>query len=111
MSPCAFPSLLVKKIRLGPFGSMNVNNVHAKADYGIKSGKYGVVLCSEGSYALGDFKTAPTKTVYNPITGDFKESHKFKITDALSATVAFASNAHNGIFSNASMGATLNFSV
>jgi len=100
-----------QELCIGPFGSMNVANIHAKADYGINSGKYGVALCAEGSYKLGDFKTGATKMVYNPVTGDFKESHKIKITDALSATVAFASNAHNGIFTNASMGATLNFSV
>lgn len=95
----------------GPFGTLNISKVHAKADYGIKAGSYGVNLCLEGKYALGDFNTIATKMAYNPLSGDFKESHKFAITPALSANVSFASNAHKGLFNNASMGATLNFSV
>jgi len=102
---------LNKPVNMLGFGTLNLSNAHIKADYGINSGKYGAAICLEGNYQIGAFKTTGYKMYYNPINGDFKEMHKFKVTDALTATFGYSSNAHKGILSDASMGASLSFSV
>jgi len=100
-----------KPVNILNFGTFHLKNAHIKADYGINSGKYGAGVCLEGSYQFGAFNTTATKMYYNPISGDFKEMHKFKVTDALTANFGWSSNAHKGLFSDASLGASLSFSV
>lgn len=99
-----------KDICLGPFGSVKLNDVHVKFNYGMDSGKYGAQMANEGSYNFGDCN-ANFKQSYDLINGDYKESMKFKVTDSLTANISHKHNPHKGFLKDLQLGASLNFSM
>lgn len=94
-----------------PFGSVNVDNLHVRTQYGLKSADWGSQLCLEGNCQMGGFTTNKSRFLFNAKSLDYLETHDFKLNDSLNVIVSGKSNFKGGFFNNYNLGCAMNFSA
>lgn len=94
-----------------PNASFNMNNFHAKAQYGIKSSDYGCQVAVDGNWNCGSWSTQKSTATWDCRTNDFKCSDHMKINDNLTGIFSVKTNFNDGFFKKCSVGMAFNFNA
>lgn len=92
--------------------NLNIDNIHSKTNYDIKSSNWNSDLCAEWSNSnVGSIGFSNGKCKLNLKDLTYHESATINVNDSLGATFAFKSTMDSDLFNNTKMGIALNFNL
>jgi len=100
-----------KSFSVCPSAAFNVKNIHAKAQYGIKSSEYGCQVAIDGNWDCGAWSTSKSTIAWDCKTNDAKFSDHVKLNDSLTGIFSLKTNFNDGFFKKCSVGMALNFNA